>query len=143
MPTTDREQDLREALAAILDANVALQAVLGRSAGLAIERNAITVDTPLPIVAVDVVRWDEHAGVFDLQLTGCAKDGKTARLAVRAAVDALNWAAFNAHGMQIIPTGTVRRSVEQDPERSLPIGLRLQLEDFHEADADLTLLDTD
>ena len=118
MPVTDTEQLIREATVAILNADTALRTLFGRTTRLAVERNNLNLETPIPVIAYDVLNYDEAAGRAVLLLTAVTKDttnaGQKARAALELCKAALTASAYQAQGMDYIaPMEGVRQSVDE------------------------------
>lgn len=124
MPVTDEEQLLRQGMVAILTSAVPLQTVIGRATDVLWQRSAsISAEAPLPLLLYDIVNYDAGTGAATVLLTALAEErleapdaAATCRAILRAAVDALTWAAFNALGLEVLPGAESRQSVESDPE---------------------------
>jgi len=115
MPATDTDQAVREAVTAILDADPDLQAATGRTTRIAVEARNLATDTPLPVLAYEVMTLDEATGRAELLLTGVARGASsaaTARRLLELAKLALTAVAFQAQGLDVVPLEGTRRSAE-------------------------------
>lgn len=120
MPVTDVEQLLREAVASVIATNATVQAAVGRTTDVIRQRSpSIAEDTPLPIVLYDLQQYDDQHCEATLLLSVMAETGDaaaTCRAVMRAAVDALDWAAFHALGIEIVPRAERRQSLESSAD---------------------------
>lgn len=116
MPATDLEQRLREAIVAIATAHAGLRAVLGRTTRLVVERDTLAQDVVLPVLAYDLLTYDEASGRGEVLVTAIA-EGVDAGAKCRAALEQLQLAltapAFEALGLQVAPLEGTRRSVDE------------------------------
>ena len=116
MATTDLEQRLREAIVAISTGHPGLQAVLGRDTRLVVERDTLAQDVLLPVLAYDLLTYDEASGRGEVLFTAIA-EGVDAGAMCRAALEQLKLAitssAFEALGLQVAPLEGTRRSVAE------------------------------
>ena len=109
MPATDRDQQLREATAAILAANAG---VIALCAGRIVDRATPGPAIALPAIAYELTEYAEATGRAEILLTGLADEadghGK-ARELVKAAVDALTQSAFAAqsYALQVAPSAPI------------------------------------
>lgn len=118
MPVTDTEQLIREATRTILTASTDLQTLFGRATRLVVERNSLNLETPVPVIAYDVLNYDEAAGRAVLLLTAITKDATNAGQKARAALEickaVLTTETFLAQSLDyIVPLDGVRQSVDE------------------------------
>ena len=136
---TDIEQLIRESTTAILTASSTIQALCGRATRIVVERDGLSQNTQLPIIAFDVLSYDEGNERAQLLFTAIADGtnaGNTARALLEACKVALTSPAYEAQGLNYIaPMEGVRQSVnEAEDIRGL-----LNLEDITLTQADWSL----
>jgi len=139
MPATDVEQQLREAIGAILAANATIATLCGGTAQV-VDRGTTGPAPTVPCVVYEISGYDEATGRTELLLTGVADEadaGGKARELAKAAVDALTQSAFAAHsyGLQVAPSGAAGRSVDDAGQIEIEGAPNLR-----QADRALTLL---
>jgi hypothetical protein len=116
---TDIEQQIREATKAILDADTALRTLFGRTTRIAVERWRVGLNTPLPVLAFDLLAYDEGAERGTMLLTAIAKDtnsGAVCRNALELAKAALTYNAYEAQGLNYLAPQVdagLRQSVDE------------------------------
>jgi hypothetical protein len=118
MPVTDTEQLIREATMTILNADTALRTLFGRTVNIVLERNTIARGIPLPVLAYDLLNYDEAAGRATMLLTSVSNAqtnaGQVCRNALELAEAALTAPAYQTAGLDYIaPMIGVRQSVEE------------------------------
>lgn len=112
MPATDLQDQVCEALRAILLADTALQALMGGTVRV-VDRQGLGEGATLPILAFELLTFDEGSGLMSVLLTGVADgtDGlSVARHLLHAAKSALSWTAFAGHSLDIAPLEGQRTS---------------------------------
>ena len=118
MPVTDTEQLIREATKAILDADTTLRTLTGRTSRIVLEKDRVAIGVQLPVLAYDLLTFDEASGRAVLLLTAIANDstnaGQKARAMLEAAKNALTAPAYEAQGLDYIaPQEGTRQSVDE------------------------------
>ena len=125
MPATDTEQIIREAVVSILVASAPVQTAIGRATEKVWQRSpSIGVEVPLPVLLYDLVSFDDASGNSRLILTALVDGGNATtadaaakcREILKAGVGALDYPAFAALGLEVIPYPENRQSVENDPD---------------------------
>lgn len=116
MPATDVEQQLREAIVAILGASSTIATLCGGTARI-VDRETPGPASTLPCLAYDLI-YDDITGRAELLLTGIADEGDAlgkARELVKAAVGALTQPAFaaQASALQVAPSAAVGQNVAE------------------------------
>ncbi len=123
MPATDSEQMIREAIVSVIAGNATVQSVAGRATDVIRQRApSVEEDTPLPIVLYDLVSYEDWNGTGQVLLTAIedapslarADAAAACRALLKAAIDALDWAAFHALGLEIVVFADSRQSNNPD-----------------------------
>lgn len=103
MPATDVEQQLREAVVTILEADAGLIALMGTVR--VVDRQTLGPASALPCLAYEVLSFQEATGRAEVLLTGLDATPETApsvaRHLVKAAADALTQTTFATQGLDV------------------------------------------
>lgn len=137
MPATDVEQQLREALVTILEADATLISLMGGAARV-VDRQTLGPASVLPCLAYDVLSYSDADGRATVLLTGLDTTPETApsvaRHLVKAAADALTQTAFAGQALDVAAS-------ERQNQNVADVGLiDLGNPNLRQADAILPLL---
>lgn len=95
-------QQWRQAIVAVIDANTALRTLMGRSSNLVVEKWAIGVGNTLPMIAFDILVYQRVADQVEVQFNAVSQHAADPRADALAMIEgvkaALTYTAFLTAG---------------------------------------------